>query len=855
MSGLGPAARSRRRAVGVPPPMRPCPTRGHTHGRIRTRRKPRDADCARPRSARGRAGKAQSYEGAIYAPAGAARAPRPRTRGSADLAAKTIPLRADWDIQPRLGDGRGHHVARTGVDRALADFIERRAEGALLVVGHRGSGKTSSVVAAANRAAGWKKHKTVVPIMITATSMDKTGGEDHKTLLRSLIWALHRKADETVGISKKLRHQAKALYLDATATVKSVEMSQNKTRTLAVGGHAAAGVAASLALAVLALHGMIDLWPAVVPAILAPLVTKLAWDWGAKKSTTDLYKRDYGFADMQHDFEGLLREYGNAYRIVFILDEFDKDEDFASMIRPLKMLLNQGGAAYVVITAPKEAQELMIKREVNYTLFSEVLFINRPSFREMEKFIDDVLDGEGRKAVPAHEYDDFRCCMRYKSQTDFFDLYGALRDRRAGTDEEGRPLIAVSLDEQEATEANLQRSIEHVYDRKAYGAQSKQMINDGMLDAMYDAAAKAEEMHGGTIAVGDKEVAFGEVPAKYAHPQEESAVRDLVTFFYRQGYLTGPADGPYRIAGRLARFDPAGMFVEEENAFIEAYDSVLGALANFANVQSKLVDEHGEPFSSGLLDSRLDEMIRIAGSIVGIDIPEEARAYRAQLRLPSRPLIDPDKLRTHTNGIKTTLHTLRTHAVNLLARAFEHNGFPAALSDQIPDNLAALAFARGQNIRNAVYRWGGSGGEMAIAILPVQDASFISEVRSKASTLNYQTREIYIALVGDVEPVGLLDHAILVGSARDTERVGAGAGAGAGALKMAKKHSTYTLAVASPPNVKDVEAAVSAVKLVVARLESSKKESFEKFWPALLRAAWAAGDGPPSSRLQGGAPQ
>ena len=789
-------------------------------------------------------------------PAGAARVAHPHARGSADLAAETIPLRADWDIQPRLGDGRGHHVARAGVDRALADFIERRAEGSLLVVGHRGSGKTSSVVAAANRAAGRPgRSKTVVPIMITATSMDKTGGEDHKTLLRSLIWALHRKADKTGGIDKKLRSRAKTLYLDATATVKSVEMSQNKTRSLAFGGHAAAGAAAGLALAALALHGMIDLGLTVVPAVLAPLVAKLAWDWRAKKSTTNLYKRDYGFADMQHDFEGLLREYSNAYRIVFILDEFDKDDNFASMIRPLKMLLNQGGAAYVVITAPKEAQELMIKREVNYTLFSEVLFINRPSFREMEKFIDDVLDSEGRKAVPAPEYDDFRCCMRYKSQTDFFDLYGALRDRRAGADAKGQPLIAVSLDEQETTEANLQRSIEYVYDRKAYGAQSKQMINDGMLDAMYDAAARAEGLHGRAIAVGDKQVVFGDRPAEHTLPQAESAVRDLVSFLCKQGYLTGPAGGPYQIVGRLAKFNTAGMFVEEENAFMEAYDSVLGALANFANVQSKLVAGHGEPFSTGLLDSRLDDMIRVAGSIVGIDIPEEARHCRAQLRQPRRPLVDPDKLRMHTDGTRATLSTLRIHAVDLLAHAFERQGLPAALSDQVPTNLVALAFARGQNIRNAVCRWGGDdngNGEIAITILPAQDASFISKVRTEVSAPQYYTREIYIVLVNDVEPVGLRDGAIPVGFVRGMEP--GGADAGADALEMAKKHSTYILAVASPPDVKTAEAVVSTVKLVVARLESNNRESFKKFWPALLRAAGAADGGPSSHRrpLSGG---
>lgn len=782
--------------------------------------------------------------------------PSPRTRGAADPAARTIPLRADWDRQPRLGDGRGHHVARAGVDGALADFIERRGEGALLVVGHRGSGKTSSVVAAANRAVRRTgRGKTVVPIMITATSMDKEGADDRKTLLRSLAWALCRKAGEIKRIDKALLRQAETLYLDATATSKSYELSQRETRSLAWGTRLAPAAVASFA--VPALYGMIEAGLAAAAlAALASFAAKLAWDRKTSKSSAHLYRRDYGFADMQHDFEGLLREYGNKYDIVFILDEFDKDDNLANMIRPLKMLLNQGDAAYVVITAPDKVHNLMQKRGMDSTLFSEVLYINRPSFREMGGFIDDVVGTEGRAALPAPDYDDFRCCMRYKSRTGFFDLYGALRDRRSGADAEGRPLINASLDEQEATEANLQRAIEYVYDRKAYGAQSMQMINDGMLDAMYEAAARAESLHGGTITASDGQIAFGEAPEKYDLPQAESAVRDLVLLLYRQGYLTGPAEGPYQIAGRLARFDPAGMFVEEENAFMEAYDAALGALANFANVQSKVVDGHGEPFSGGLLDSRLDDMIRVAGSVVSIDIPEEARECRALLRQPHRPIIDPDKLRMYTDGARVTLDTLRTHAVDLLSLTLDHLGFPATLRDQIPDNLAALTFARGQSIRNTVRRWGGDvngDDEIAIVILPVPDASFISKIRSEVSSLQGRTREIYIALVGDMKPVGLQDGAIPIGFAGGTEH--SGADAHAGALEMVRKRSTYVLAAASPPDVKTVEAVVSTVKLAVARLESSNNESFRKFRSSLLRAARVVSPGPPARRPQEGAPQ
>ena len=775
---------------------------------------------------------------------GAARTPRaaPAHPGAVDLAAKTIPLRADWDRQPKLGDGRGHHVARAGVDGALADFVERRAEGALLVVGHRGSGKTSSVVAAANRAAGRERHgKTVVPIMITATSMDKTVEDGRKTLLRSLIWALRLKAGEIKGINKTILRRTEELYRDATASVKSYELSQNETRSMALGAHLAHAAAAGSALAVLSLHGMIELGLTVAPAAaLASFAAKRAWDWKASRSATRLYRRDYGFADMQHDFEGLLREYACRHSIVFILDEFDKDDDFADMIRPLKMLLNQGDAAYVVITAPDKAKTLLESRGVDSTLFSEVLYINRPSFREMGRFIDDVVGAEGKEAISAVDYDDFRCCMRYKSQTGFFNLYGALRDRRTGVGAEGRPLINASLDEQEKTEANLQRAIEYVYDRKAYGAQSMQMANDGMLDAMYEAAARAEGLHGRTITVNDKQVAFDEKPAEYS-PNAESAVRDLLFLLYKQGYLAKTLEGPYRIAGKLAGFDPAGMFVAEENAFMEAYDAARDALANFANVRSALVDGHGEAFSGGQLDSRLDEMIRVAGSIVSITVSDEARVYRTQMRQPRRPLIDPDKLREHTDSAKAMLDTLRTNTVDLLSQVLERKGFPLTLYDQLLPTLVAVDFAKGQNIRNAVHQWGGDGedGEISISIIPVQDASFISKVRNRVSPLSYHLREIHIALVGDVEPVGLEDSAIRVGHIR-----GAGNdGAGAGAFEMAKKHSTYILAVASPLDAKTAEAVVSIVKLVVARLESSKKESFDKFWSALFRAAGAAGGG------------
>ena len=86
-------------------------------------------------------------------------------------------------------------------------------------------------------------------------------------------------------------------------------------------------------------------------------------------------------------------------------------------------------------------------------------------------------------------------------------------------------------------------------------------------------------------------------------------------------------------------------------------------------------------------------MIRVAKPIVPIEIVEGARDYREQLRNPHRPLLDPDKLRRHTDRATYMLDALRTHTVDLLSRVLEHEGFPAARYDLIRLTQAAPDFA------------------------------------------------------------------------------------------------------------------------------------------------------------------
>ena len=110
-------------------------------------------------------------------------------------AAPTVTLRQDWDYQPRLGRTKGHHASRRREQDAVVDFVARRDEGSLLVVGRRGSSKTSLVIAAVNRAArNMPPGKTLVPVPVKATSMEPNGPADKKQLLVSLIRSLRREA-------------------------------------------------------------------------------------------------------------------------------------------------------------------------------------------------------------------------------------------------------------------------------------------------------------------------------------------------------------------------------------------------------------------------------------------------------------------------------------------------------------------------------------------------------------------------------------------------------------------------------------------------------------------------------------
>ena len=143
-----------------------------------------------------------------------------------------------------------------------------------------------------------------------------------------------------------------------------------------------------------------------------------------------------------------------------MLDEFDKIDSgdakrIYEIIGPLKMLINQRLALFIFVTAPDVMNDFITKRAKNYTLFSDILFLKRPLFKEMEKYIDSIVSTD---KYNKQDYKNFRNYLCYKSQTDFFDIKRIIRDYIIKTDSSGCSTINMALENYQITQANLQKS-------------------------------------------------------------------------------------------------------------------------------------------------------------------------------------------------------------------------------------------------------------------------------------------------------------------------------------------------------------------------------------------------------------
>lgn len=446
-----------------------------------------------------------------------------------------LALKKDWDYFPHYEKAQGHFVGRTEEKNKIENWFLRREKGCLLVSGERGVGKTALVYEALYKTS--QKDKKIIPVLINASqliieeslsegkevleiSAEKLEEKIIVNLIRRLYTAARNK------LPGDLKEKLGKLYLKAICEKSEIkqeiklekESKQEEETQQEIKGSCSIdmdrvqsflgslGIVFGMvffisatkqnALLNILLGSLSFLLPKELSYKFFKQATKIK-SIRAKDSIEELYITDKSISNLEHDLYAFLDDISFSkenFKIIFIIDEMDKIKDtervkITDIIKTFKNLFTLSSGLFVFI-AGKEiydtVEESREKREIAYTFFNDKIFITRPNFEDLEKYIDEIIDEQKEKYIDNKIYHDFRNLLCYQSKSDFCEMHFRIRDYIKGYDQEDRPLLSVvALDTAERFHANMQKALGQIYDPNKYLAPSCWYQNNLLLSDLY----------------------------------------------------------------------------------------------------------------------------------------------------------------------------------------------------------------------------------------------------------------------------------------------------------------------------------------------------------------------------------
>ncbi len=557
---------------------------------------------------------------------------------------KEILLKKDWDYQPHIGDEQGHHIIRKREQKLLLDFLARRKEGALLMSGRRGVGKSSVIFSTINKInkenlAGSLR---LIPVLVNAPSFDIAGADEKippekyasfkKIVLQSLIRRLYKACQSTAtgGAKKKIEGLYKRAVAKEVRQEIQKESSEKQASSFAIESIFKfevknififiTSIIGALGFASIPFGQFGGLWQYAISFLIAivPSISLAVSSQKKKTSVTgiesqdkasDYYLYDYDLGNLQSELEDTLSDLTSKdHKIIFVIDELDKmnDKIVIHAIKSLKTLINQGNSIFVFITGP-ELLDFLRKQgreSKEFTLFSQTIFLQRPLFDEMEEFIDSIIENKRVNLTELkqdRDYKNFRNYACYVSQTDFFDLYNVIRDHISNHDKKGIPIINIELTANQKLQANLQKAMGQIYLRKFYGKPSDWRKNDLLLRRLYSILSDLETRNPQvpfTVSEGFPLVIQfpNEDSIKILDEIESGAVRDLIDYLTRLKFLTSPAPNQFQVTGTISQVpsNPSGSLTQEERTFINECEKLGNSMISFLNLYNSKVKKSSE---------------------------------------------------------------------------------------------------------------------------------------------------------------------------------------------------------------------------------------------------------------------
>jgi len=480
-------------------------------------------------------------------------------------------LEFDWDTpinEPHLNE-KGRFCGRDYEISTIKNYILRRESSSILLIGHRGVGKTSLMrkVIHEAKSTDWKP-KTILPVFINGPQfIDKENGNiEASSLLKVLITRLYRTLDfynknkdidslseETGELYKKA---AASIYKDISESLNQKSQSNEVTKTSMLSLTIQDVVkfilliSVSLIMIFISLTSNVDFfeaWHRLVLSIAAisipgfisykSIYKKESKAEGlAKEKAQQYYFFDNDISNLEFDLEKLHEKFSQRnIQIIYIIDELDKvtHKVFTDVVHKFKNLFTLGYANFIFITSEEVKKDLSrmgdTSRKVDYTYFNVNFFISRPLISDLNNFLPTIIK-ESKPSSKTVKTSFFNHLL-FKSKGDYFDLIRTIQNHINGYNDK-IPLI--SFDDEYSNKirisSQLQKSIQLIFEEKYMSLhKEKWSQNESILHAMYNLAHIILD-----APLSGKVIDF-EANEPYLN---FSAKRDLALFLYRVNYLS-----------------------------------------------------------------------------------------------------------------------------------------------------------------------------------------------------------------------------------------------------------------------------------------------------------------------------
>lgn len=545
----------------------------------------------------------------------------------------SVHLKSDWDYQPRIDFRKKllvtgtQHVTRTQESTKLIDFIQRSNEGALLLCGERGSGKTSLLYSCISRVDPQK----IIPVLLNAASIEKIiesskseKSNSTKIIVQQFIRSLYSQTKNLDFYNNDLKKKTAELFSKATASHFSNKSKFELSRFLLKEQTIKINLITGITVIVSGFLSFFD----IPEKWMLYLLTSGSGSWFAANYAFQLrqsysnvasqyLQHDYDLATMQSEFETLLDELSDKYRIVFVIDELDKLDNQLDFVKSIKMLINQSSARYIFISDPSILSSITVPKSMESTLFSQYLFLKHPTFDEMDDFLDQIID-ESDFDADTSDFETFKKFLLFESRSHFFSLYNIIRDYIHKTASDGRPILEFEINDGMKIKANLQKSTEWIYDRRKSPHNSQWEENNTILTHLYDVAHELTITPIGTNFVVESDtIKLGKSIPIGLTVAIQTACTDFLRFLIPQGYLREVQENNYLTIGEFSEFKskPGGIFIKEQEIFVQYYEELIKLATNFLNVFNNHHNGAGIVFDLNTIHPKWDDAQNINGDI------------------------------------------------------------------------------------------------------------------------------------------------------------------------------------------------------------------------------------------------